>query len=77
MGRDVALALHELVDGHGSDLVIMSAHGYSGAHRWPYGGVATSMISYGNSLLLMVQDLGRSDVQLSQAEQMIQEHKGH
>jgi nucleotide-binding universal stress UspA family protein len=77
VGRDVALALHELVDGQGSDLVIMSAHGHSGAHRWPYGSVATSMISYGHSPLLMIQDLGRNDVQLSQAEQMIQEHKGH
>jgi nucleotide-binding universal stress UspA family protein len=77
VGRDVALALHELVDGQGSDLVIMSAHGHSGAHRWPYGSVATSMISYGNSPLLMIQDLGRNDVQLSQAEQMVQEHKGH
>lgn len=77
VGRDVALALHELVDGQGMDLVILSAHGYSGARRWPYGSVATNLISYGHTPILMVQDVRREDVRPSQAELATQEHKGH
>ena len=77
VGRDVALTLHELVDGQGTDLIILSAHGYSGASRWPYGSVATNLISYGNTPLLMVQDLSRQDVRPSQAELATQEHQGH
>jgi nucleotide-binding universal stress UspA family protein len=74
---DVAVALHELADSQHADLVILSAHGYSGAPRWSYGSVATSFIGYGSTPLLIVQDLSRAEVQPSQAELAAKERKGH
>ena len=50
-------ALHTLVEEEGVDLVILSAHGYSGATRWPYGSTVISFIAYGTTPLLVVQDL--------------------
>jgi len=74
---DVVVALHELVESQHVDLVILSAHGYSGYPRWPYGSVATSFIGYGSTPLLIVQDLAREDVEPSQAELAVKERKGH
>jgi nucleotide-binding universal stress UspA family protein len=77
VGDDVAVALHELVDSQQADLVILSAHGYSGAPRWSYGSVATSFVGYGSTPLLIVQDLSQDDVVPSQAELAVKERKGH
>lgn len=74
---DVVVALHELVESQHVDLVILSAHGYSGAPLWSYGSVATSFIGYGSTPLLIVQDLAREDVEPSQAELAVKERKGH
>jgi len=74
---DAAVALHELAEGQQADLVILSAHGYSGAPRWSYGSVATSFIGYGSTPLLIVQDLLPDDALPSRAELAIKEHKGH
>lgn len=74
---DVAIALHQLVDSQHVSLVILSAHGYSGAPRWSYGSVATSFVGYGNTPLLIVQDLCREEAELSQAELVVKEHQGH
>ncbi|MDX2468052.1 MAG: universal stress protein, partial [Acidimicrobiia bacterium] len=75
--RNVAVALHEFVDKENADLVIMSAHGHSGGSRWPYGSVATSFIVYGNTPLLIVQDLEPGELDRSRAEIAALEHKGH
>ncbi|MBN1641384.1 MAG: universal stress protein [Anaerolineae bacterium] len=77
VSEDVAVALHELVDSQQADLVVLSAHGYSGAPRWSYGSVATSLIAYGSTPLLIVQDLLPDDVQPSRAELAAKEHRGH
>lgn len=77
VSSDVAVALHELADSQQSDLVILSAHGYSGTPRWSYGSVATSFIGYGSTPLLIVQDLSRQNVEPSRAELAAKEHKGH
>jgi nucleotide-binding universal stress UspA family protein len=74
---DVAISLHHLAESQEADLVILSAHGYSGAPRWSYGSVATSFIGYGSTPLLIVQDLSRDEVEPSRAELAIREHKGH
>ena len=74
---DVATSLHELAESQEADLVILSAHGYSGTPRWSYGSVATSFIGYGSTPLLIVQDLSRDEVEPSRAELAIREHKGH
>jgi len=65
---DVALALHEVVDRQQVDLVVLSAHGYSGARRFLHGSVASSFIHYGQTPLLVLQDLAKHEVLPSAAE---------
>jgi nucleotide-binding universal stress UspA family protein len=77
VGDDVPAALHQLIDGQRSDLVIMTAHGYSGASCWSYGSVAMNFVTNGSTPLLIVQDLTRRDAELSQVELFVQEHQGH
>lgn len=52
----VAATLEALTVAEQIDLVILSAHGYSGASQWPYGSVTTNFIVYGQAPLLLVQD---------------------
>jgi len=52
-----AAALHQVVEREHIDMVIFSAHGYSGKHQWPYGSVVNNFILYGEVSLLIVQDL--------------------
>ena len=54
---NAAAALHQLVEQEQIDLVVLSAHGYSGNHQWPYGSMVNNFISYGRTSLLIVQDL--------------------
>lgn len=56
-GRKVPPALHDLVEQEAVDLVVLSAHGYGGESRWPFGDVATNFIGYGRTPLLLVQDM--------------------
>jgi nucleotide-binding universal stress UspA family protein len=74
---DVAATLHELVEQEEVDLVVLSAHGYSGGTRWPYGGVTLNFIAYGTTPLLIVQDLSRDELESTQAELAAREYKGH
>jgi nucleotide-binding universal stress UspA family protein len=50
-------ALHELVEQENIDLVALSAHGYSGDNRWPYGSMVNNFILYSKIPLLIVQDI--------------------
>jgi len=52
-----AAALHQVVEREHIDMVILSAHVYSGKHQWPYGSVVNNFILYGEVSLLIVQDL--------------------
>jgi len=52
-----AAALYQVVEQEHIDMVILSAHGYSGKHQWPYGSVVNNFILYGKVSLLIVQDL--------------------
>lgn len=54
---NAAVALHQLVEQERIDMVALCAHGYSGNHQWPYGGMANNFIMYGATPLLIVQDL--------------------
>jgi nucleotide-binding universal stress UspA family protein len=60
-----------------ADLVMLVAHGYAGERRWPYGSVATSFIAYGNSSLMIMQDLSKAEIQPTRAELAVREGKGH
>jgi nucleotide-binding universal stress UspA family protein len=54
--ENVAACLHEVAEAEGIDLVILSAHGYSGGNERPYGSITTNLIAYGMRPLLLVQD---------------------
>jgi nucleotide-binding universal stress UspA family protein len=77
VGDNVAAALHELVKQEDVDLVVLSAHGYSGGARWPYGSVALNFIAYGTTPLLIVQDLSQDELESTQVEMAAREYKGH
>lgn len=53
----VAAALQRFSEQEQIDLLILSAHGYSGEAKWPYGGVTNRFITDGTMPLLIVQDL--------------------
>jgi len=71
-----AEALHQLVAEVDVDLVLLSAHGYSGT-RWPYGSVALNFIAYGTTPLLIMQDISEQDAQPTEAQKAAQETRGH
>jgi nucleotide-binding universal stress UspA family protein len=48
------------------DLLILSAHGYSGEAKWPYGGVTNRFITDGTMPLLIVQDLPHESPETAQ-----------
>jgi nucleotide-binding universal stress UspA family protein len=56
-GDNAASALHEFADQEHIDLVALSAHGYSGNNRWPYGSMVNNFILYSKVPLIIVQDL--------------------
>jgi nucleotide-binding universal stress UspA family protein len=68
VGNHVPATLHQLAEEEGVDLVLLSAHGYSGGTRFPYGGVAISFIIYGSIPVLIVQDVPLDEIQPSHAE---------
>ena len=70
-------ALQQLVEQENADLVILSAHGYSGGSRRPYGSVAMSFIAYGTTPLLILQDLSPEREVLTRVEMVGKERQGH
>jgi nucleotide-binding universal stress UspA family protein len=64
----VNATLHEIAGQEEVDMVLLSAHGYSGESKWPYGSVVISFISYGNTPLLIVQDIPREQLKETDAE---------
>ncbi len=71
------VTMHDIVDRENIDLVLMSAHGYSGENRWPYGKFALNFIVYGTTPLFIVQDLSRDELEKSIAEKYAEQTKGH
>jgi nucleotide-binding universal stress UspA family protein len=66
VSNSVTAALHELAEQEDVDLIILSAHGYSGTPQWPYGSITNSLMAYSRKPLLVVQDLPA--VEAAQAE---------
>jgi nucleotide-binding universal stress UspA family protein len=54
---NVINTLHELVEQQEIDLVVLCAHGYSADIHRPYGSLVSNFIFYGNTPLLIKQDL--------------------
>jgi nucleotide-binding universal stress UspA family protein len=78
VGDDVADTLHSVVDQEKPDLVVISAHGYSGSTNFTYGGLALNFIAYGTTPLLIVQDtLDNYSVLPTPAELASKEYPGH
>ncbi len=74
--HDAAGALHDLVDAEEPDLVVICAHGHTGARRWPFASLALNLIVYGSTPLLVVQDLPADEQHTSWAS-AAKESKGH
>ncbi len=77
VAEDPAAALHQIIQEEEIDMVLLSAHGYSGRAQWPYGSIALNFIAYGTTPLLIVQDLSKAEVGLTPAERAASEEKGH
>ncbi|MEI8131742.1 MAG: universal stress protein [Leptolinea sp.] len=57
VSSNISESLHNLVNKEQVDLVLLSAHGFSGIPYRPFGSTALNFIAYGNTPLLVVQDL--------------------
>ena len=77
VGRNSVVALHDTVEKTEADLVLLVAHGDSGERRWPYGSVANSFIYYGNTPLIVLQDLHEGEFQPTHAESAMKVGQGH
>lgn len=77
VANQVAAALHELVAAERIDLVLLSAHGYSGETRWPHGSVVANFLAYGSSALLIFQDAPGEPSVLTQAEAAVRNYEDH
>jgi nucleotide-binding universal stress UspA family protein len=67
--NSVTSAIQELANQRDDiDLVVLSAHGYTGQSTWPYGSVAHNYIEYGTKSVLVIQDIHGSQIQPTAAE---------
>lgn len=54
---NVPAVLHDFVNQHEIDLVLLSAHGASGEGQWPFGSIVASFVNFGMTPLLIMQDM--------------------
>ena len=66
--KHIPSAIHELAEKNDIDLVLMSAHGYTGQFTAPYGSVAFDYIEHGTRPVLIIQDVPRSQVKPTAAQ---------
>jgi nucleotide-binding universal stress UspA family protein len=71
--NSVASAIQGLAEQEDIDLVVLSAHGYTGQSTWPYGNVARNYMEHGTKPVLVIQDIPRSEVQPTVAETTAEE----
>lgn len=76
-GDNAISVLHDMAEEANADLVLLAAHGSTGERRWPYGSVTTSFIAYGNTSLMILQDLPEGQIHQTRAEMAVRESKGH
>jgi len=77
VGDNAVTVLHDMVEESNADLMLLAAHGYSGERRWPYGNVTTSFIAYGNTSLMIMQDMPVTEIHQTRAEMAVREGQGH
>jgi nucleotide-binding universal stress UspA family protein len=73
----ISRSLHQIAEENGVDLTIISAHGYCGDTRWPFGSVGLGFIVYGSTPLLILQDLPTNRIEPTYAEIAAREAGGH
>jgi len=73
----ISRSLHQIADENNVDITIVSAHGYSGDTRWPFGSVGLGFIVYGSTPLLILQDLPTNHIEPTRAEIVARETGGH
>lgn len=71
-----AAVLHQFVEQERIDLVVLSAHGYSGHVEWPYGSMVNNFIAYSKVPLLIMQDLTAKDEPIL-GDVAVREYAGH
>lgn len=77
VGENAVASLHELARAIAPDLIVVSAHGYSGQCKWPYGNVSRSFIEYGTRPVLVLQDVQCEEFESPASELVSQERQGH
>jgi nucleotide-binding universal stress UspA family protein len=73
----ISRSLHQMAEENEVDLTILSAHGYSGDTRWPFGSVGLGFIVYGSTPLLILQDLPINRIEPTRAEIAARETGSH
>ena len=66
--NSVASAIQRLAEQQDIDLVVLTAHGYTGLSTRPYGNVTRDYMEHGTKPVLVIQDIPRSQVQRTAAE---------
>lgn len=64
---NVAATLQTVSEQEQTDLLVLSAHGYSGEARWTYGSITNRFITSGTTPLLIVQDLRQETAEVTRA----------
>jgi nucleotide-binding universal stress UspA family protein len=77
VNNNVSSTIAQIIVEREIDLVVLNAHGYSGDSNRPFGSIATSLIEYGTTPLLMLQDLSPDDIQPGRSEEVAREQQGH
>lgn len=66
-GRNDSDSLLDFIEDEDIDLVVASAHGFSGERVRPFGSVVTNLITYGSAHLLVVQDFEHGEIRQTRA----------
>jgi len=74
---NISRSLHQIAEKYDVDLTIISAHGYSGDTRGPFGSVGLGFIVYGSTPLLILQDMPDYQIEPTRAEIAAREAGGH
>lgn len=60
-----------------ADLVVMAAHGQGCVNHWPLGALPLNAMVYGETPLLVLQDLDPNEIELTLVEKVSRERRGH
>lgn len=75
--KKATYSLHKIIEREKIDLVLLSAHGFSGDNCWPYGKITLNFIAFGTTPLIIFQDLSIDEFGKTLAETYAEQSKGH